>query len=289
MNIMIGINNKYVFPAKVMLTSLCENNSFEKHDVYVLHDKRNLTDEDIISIKELERQYSINVHPVEVNADIFESFPVGYHFSIETYFRFLSQEFLPNTVERILWLDVDMIILKSLYEFYYQDFEGKSIVACRTNNPDASSFLRRLCVEPTAGYFNAGIILFNMKRVFEKITLQTYSSCMERLKERILWLDQDILNAVYAYDKKLIENQVYNYTLFSDTHVSPQMKKYIEDNVYVLHYIGGDKPWHVFYKNAAIKYFRRYARKQEDWLTSLKFDIAHLYERICRRIKYGSK
>ena len=30
MNIMMGINNKYVFPTKVMLTSLCENNKFEK-------------------------------------------------------------------------------------------------------------------------------------------------------------------------------------------------------------------------------------------------------------------
>ena len=67
MNIMMGINNKYVFPTKVMLTSLCENNKFEKHFVYILYDRKNLTKENIESIKILEKQYEIEICPIAVS------------------------------------------------------------------------------------------------------------------------------------------------------------------------------------------------------------------------------
>ena len=37
----------------------------------------------------------------------------------------MLQDILPDDVERILYLDVDIIISGSLLEFYYEDFEGK--------------------------------------------------------------------------------------------------------------------------------------------------------------------
>lgn len=283
MNIMMGINDNYVFPTKVMLTSLCENNRFEKHYIYILYDKRNLKEKNIKDIQLLEKRLNLKINPIEIDANLFSECPTNYHLSIETYFRFLAQDVLPQDIERVLWLDADMIIIKSLKDFYYQDFENKSIVVCKTANPNASDFLRRLDLGINVGYFNAGIILFNLKAIRERINTQIFFECIKMNKEKIVWLDQDVLNIVFANDKKLLEEQVYNWTFFSDTVFSKRDLVDIEEKVYVLHYIGGEKPWHVTYQNKAIKYFRKYARKQEKLIASLKFDVCRFYKMFWKK------
>lgn len=282
MNIMMGINDKYVFPAKVMLTSLCENNKFEKHYIYILYDKRNLKAENIKKIQLLERQYDLKICPIEINANLFDECPTRFHLSIETYFRFMAQEVLPQTIERVLWLDADMLIIKNIKDFYYQDFQNKSVVVCRTSNPKAADFLNRLGLEASVGYFNAGIILFDLNTIRKKVSMQTYFDCLKKNKERITWLDQDVLNIVFANDKKLLEDQSYNLTFFSDTIFTKNEIKEIAQNAYILHYIGGEKPWHTTYQNNTIKFFRKYARKQENIIDSLKFDICYLYNKLIK-------
>lgn len=284
MNIMMGINDTYVFPTKVMLTSLCENNKFERHCVYILYDKRNLKTENIKNIQLLERQYDIIIYPIEIDANLFNECPTAFHLSVETYFRFMAQEVLPRDVERVLWLDADMIIINSIKNFYYQDFQDKSIVVCRTNNPNANDFLKRLELDESVGYFNAGMILFDLKSVRKKINTKTYFDCLEKNREKIVWLDQDILNVVFANDKKILNEQLYNYTFFSDTFFSRKDYEEIKHNVYILHYVGAEKPWHTTYQNRAIKFFRIYARKQESFFGSLKFDVCHLFNQLLRKL-----
>ena len=54
---------------------------------------------------------------------------------------------------------------------------------------------------------------------------------LEENREKIVWLDQDVLNIVFADDKKLLEQQVYNFTFFSDTLFSKdELEKIAEKN-----------------------------------------------------------
>lgn len=285
MNIMIGINQKYVFPAKVMLTSLFENNKFEKHNVFLLYDKNNLEIKGIDDLKKLEKKYNTEIFPVMFDSSIFEKFPMSDHFSIETYFRLMAQDMLPNELDRVLWIDADIIVIKSIKDFYYQNFEGKLVVASKTANENANTYLEKLGLNSDVGYFNAGVILFNLVEMRKKISTNIYFECLAEYKDRIHWLDQDILNIVFANDKKLIDNQCYNYTFMSDKKFSNSEEMYIKNNVVLLHYIGGEKPWHLSYQNKMIKYFRKYARKQESLLDSLNFDLKYIYGRLYSKLK----
>ena len=71
-------------------------------------------------------------------------------------------------------VDADIIINKCLKEFYYQDFDDKAIVVCRTSNNKAEEFLKKLELNPKVGYFNAGVILFDLDNIRKKITTQTF-------------------------------------------------------------------------------------------------------------------
>ena len=123
MNLMLSVNDKYCEPAMVMLTSFLTNNSFEHNDIYFLYG--NVSAENIGKISSfIGSKYDVSFYPIKINENDMPLLPIDYHFSIETYYRFFAQELLPENVERVLWLDADMIVRKSLEEFYYQDFEG---------------------------------------------------------------------------------------------------------------------------------------------------------------------
>src|SRR5699024_11594899 len=64
-------------------------------------------------IRELEEyigKFNGKLHPIYVDNLVFNELPVSHHFTIEAYYRFLAQSMLPNTVERVLYLDPDVLI-----------------------------------------------------------------------------------------------------------------------------------------------------------------------------------
>lgn len=270
MNILIAINNGYYNPAKVMLTSLCINNRFENHSVYLLYSE--LDSEKIDDLKKALRRYHCEVNPVYVDKDRFEGLPLSHHFSIETYYRFLMQTMVPDTVSRILWLDADMIIKGSLKEFYYQDFEDKCIAVCKSINKDPDSLIKKLCLPAGTPYFNAGTILFNLEKIRKEMDPEVYFEYAKNNPEKITWLDQDILNAVFFDKKKVHDYKLYNFMHFSGTNFSDEEKRIIDNETVVLHYIGSVKPWNPKYVGYTYKYYKKYAKRYNSFFENIRFE-----------------
>lgn len=127
MNIATALNKRYVRYTIVMLTSLCINNDETVH-AYLLHPE--LDKSDIQLFEESLKGYDIYIHPLKIQRDLFsEHFPRTAEWSRETYYRLLLTEILPEEVERLSYLDVDMIINQSLKDLYYMDFEENEIIA----------------------------------------------------------------------------------------------------------------------------------------------------------------
>ncbi|WP_026493683.1 glycosyltransferase family 8 protein [Butyrivibrio sp. XPD2002] len=283
MNILIAVNDGYFKPARVMLTSLCVNNTFEEHNVYLLY--HDLNENSIENLRTTMKKYNCMVHPVYVDDDKFNDLPVSHHFSIETYYRFLMQTMVPSELERILWLDADMIIKGDLKEFYYQDFDDNYIAVCKSINKDPDSLIRKLCLPQNTVYFNAGIILFNLTKIRNEIDPRVYFEYAQENAEKITWLDQDILNAIFCNKKIVHGYKKYNYQHFTESDFSKQEKSIIDNDTVVLHYIGNVKPWHFKYIGYTLKYYRRYARAYESIIDNIKFDFFHYAYLMKRKVK----
>lgn len=237
MNILVSANDNYVLPLMVMLTSLLETNSYEHHKIYFLYSdvqEHNITD----LCQYVDKRYDAEVIPCPIDARSFQEFPISHHFSIETYYRFLVQDIIPTTEERVLWLDADIIVKKSIEDFYNQDFEGKHLVVCRSINKDPQSLLNKLNCPSGTVYFNAGVILFNLKLV-RNIALADYHEYYIAHKEGITWLDQDILNGMYALKTKIADYRIYNRQMFSENVYSAAERTDMDNNTAIVHYIGG--------------------------------------------------
>ena len=117
MNIVTALNRKYIPYTTVMLLSLGMNND-EEADAYLLNSE--LTDEDITRMLDILTEHGVVIHPVYVDRSRFsDRLPRNEQWTLETYYRLLMTELLPENIDRLLYLDGDMIINKSLQELYY--------------------------------------------------------------------------------------------------------------------------------------------------------------------------
>ena len=112
MNISIALNKKYFVPAYVMLTSLFFNNPEESIDVYMLYS--DLTSKELECLEKLELEYNKKkIKAMYIDPNYFSDFPEKDLKELETFYRLLLMDLLPQDVSRILYLDVDIIVNKN--------------------------------------------------------------------------------------------------------------------------------------------------------------------------------
>lgn len=256
MNILISVNEKYLDKAETMLFSL-KRNTKEPIVVYLLN--RSLSQDKIKRFGQyLGREGIATLSVVNVDSTFFDTFPLEKQFSIETYYRILAQFLLPESLKRVLWLDADIIISKDIEAFYYQSFDGMKYVVCPDRiNPnkyyvswEAKIQKARLGIPDEQLYFNAGVILINLELLRQETEKEKIlQNCLE-LKNKLLYLDQDILNALYVGQVKYAE-KIYNYQLLGINKLPKDDIKHVS----ILHYTGSKKPWDYHYMNNASKYY----------------------------------
>jgi lipopolysaccharide biosynthesis glycosyltransferase len=86
-------------------------------------------------------------------------------FSKYTLYRLMMGEFLPETVERILYIDTDAIVNKNLEEFYYMDMGENLLIGVADNGVEKLKLQSGFA--PEDKYINAGVSLLNLKRIRE--------------------------------------------------------------------------------------------------------------------------
>ena len=143
------------------------------------------------------------------SSSFFTNYPLGNsHFSIEMYNRLVCQFLLPDNLDRILWLDADIIVIKDLDSFYYQDFEGKYYIVCRDRNYKSDSIKeikKNLGISNQHDYFNSGVLLINLKLLREKDDFNTLLGKCNVVKDNLVFPDQDLLNYCYQNSVKYAE------------------------------------------------------------------------------------
>lgn len=219
MNIATALNRKYIGYTYVMITSFLENNRDEHNTVYLLNHE--LTKEDEEKFITDFQNYDADIVFLKINREIFtDQFPVTQVWSMETYYRLFLMDILPESVERILYLDVDMIINQSVKDFYYSDFGGKLLKVCknaggyldqneRLNNKQKEMLHDML--EKGFEYFNAGMLLMNIADLRKKYCFQSYLDAIYEWNFEMGAPDQDILNYLHWNQIEYVDAKKYNY------------------------------------------------------------------------------
>lgn len=261
MNILLAFNSNYYMPALVLLQSLLVNNRWCRDiRVYVLY--ADLKPEEMERFSRLAEESGIaKAVFLPVGADRFQDAPLHLKWiSRETYYRLLAQEMLPVDVERVLYLDVDMIVLGSLEEFYNQDFEGKLLVACNRwpAGKTDPKVLEQMTLPKDTVYFNAGTLLYNLagqRREIDPSILYEYPALFYK---QLKYGDQDVLNAVFYGLTKFADWRIYNHFDYDITRQRDAERVLRRCKIY--HYNGNGKPWTEMYWGRMAEPFWQYAQ-----------------------------
>lgn len=253
-HILVTLDRNYLKVLSVMLYSLSQSDPEGVYTVYVVNNT--LTEEDFASLSALlPRTELVNVRVPE---DLLQNAPVSDRYPTEMYYRLFAARYLPQQLERILYLDPDLVVLHSLRSLYQIDFDGKLFAAA--SHIESRTFRelnhRRLHLSEHAKYLNSGVMMMNLA-LLRKESPQTIIDYIQSHKATLLLPDQDVLNALYADRTVPLDPLVYNlgekYLRLKNLHLPPQEKltlDWVRSNTAIVHYYGRNKPWKEHYRGS---------------------------------------
>lgn len=239
-----------------MLISLFENNKDESITVYVM--QRDFTVNDKDDIEGLATSFGQMAMFLQVDETRFASFPTTAKFSMETYFRLIMSELLPEEIDRVLYLDVDVIVRGKVREFYDTDLKERIAAVCPDGyNPVLEENKRQLFKrEGDMRYFNAGVMVWNVKMLRETYCFDDFMNAADELGFDLQYADQEILNYL-LYDKVVFcDGSKFNYV----SRGSEKADDLLEGEAVILHYAGCN-PWQNGLKNDLYRIWWDYAKK----------------------------
>lgn len=246
-HIAISTDKNYLLPAAVMLESLFKNSGKDFH-IHVLVENVNYKGYNYLI--DFINSRGAKGHLYEVDESIKSKLPpiIG-HYSSASYHRLFLCSILPNEIDELLYLDVDLLILKDLTPLFgssYQDYdlaavehiEGPTIIPwSEFKRFELSVYLGKLNLRQDEVYFNAGVLLINLKRwrMFEYE--KSFISILVENSDMLSFDDQCVLNKICRTVNSLswkFNSMVTQYNALRNDNF---------DEIHIAHAIGPHKPW----------------------------------------------
>ncbi|MFI3302535.1 MAG: glycosyltransferase family 8 protein [Rikenellaceae bacterium] len=200
MDIALSFDSGYVMPSGVAIASICDSN--EGCDLHFHLFVNGVSEVDKAKIMEVvDGRAQVTFYDVDV--ELLSQCPINpqiHSNSIAKYFRLLIPSLVDEGIERILYLDGDILVRRNLSELFDMDMQGRTIAMVYDKIRYDTELFNRLRYEREYGYFNSGVCLMNTKQWRERGCTQTIFDYIAENSSILTWEDQDALNRVFAGD-----------------------------------------------------------------------------------------
>ena len=224
-------------------------------------------------------------------------FPTG-SLPLETYLRLLLPEILPE-YEKIIYLDADLIVMDSLAELWDCPIDDNAIAAAIDTitilrGEQILSHFKALHLPEEHVYFNAGVLLLNLKVLREIQLLEKVKTWVSKYADLMINSDQDVLNVVLAGRVKYFH---LRWNLQAPLIAPIQLgwkcsKDHINavSNPAIVHYVTNRKPWRKEFKLPYQSLYFKYLAQtpwQEDDLAPFTTDL--IWQRCQEELEWSHK
>lgn len=274
-NVAYITDERYAMPTCVSVCSLILNNAWnDTLNVFIICDK--------VSDKAKNRFLTLSnnkvmINLIDVEEERYQSLAHSSmltphtHVTAAALFKFNLPEILRNE-NRVIYLDGDTLIQKSLYDLYNWELNGNYIASVNDMvdyKDNGSSILASRIGFKRESYFNSGVMLLNLEKMREDNILQ---KLLEYRENGInYFMDQDALNAVLG-EKRVVLPYIYNFmsTAIDYFELEDISERYFNEKKHsidecietavILHLTDAKKPWVYnmpWYSNIFFDYYNR--------------------------------
>jgi lipopolysaccharide biosynthesis glycosyltransferase len=251
-HVVVATDAAFALPTAVTLRSLLQSDVDSDIEVTVLHDDlaanlRSLVDESLPpGARELRW--------VAADLSSLGTLP-PYHLPRATWFRLLAIEALPPAVDRFVYLDVDILVRRSVVPLWTADLAGRPVGAVRSVNYPAIGtwgafdHWRRHHIDPRLPFFNAGVLVVDTgawtaadttKRIVELMgSGDIHGGDQQSLNVALAgnWME---LDPMWNQQAPLLDDRRGGHLLYDDTTIDRA-----RDDPAIIHFLDRPKPWHV--------------------------------------------
>ncbi len=235
-------DENYVPQLCVAIASIVHNTSASLHFIVLTE---NLSDCAKEKILEVCAGHKLSVETIAKYGKYFANVGVKQqHISIATCYRFLIP-LLDFDYEKGIYLDCDIVVLGDVAELLNIDLGDNYLAAA--NDFISERYVKSLNLDK---YFNAGVLLLNLKKFREDGVFDKLISELCDTSKSFKYLDQDILNIVLGAKSQLLPTKwgavapLFRKNLISKFESSDELKEAIYAPK-IVHFTGPDKPWSI--------------------------------------------
>ena len=208
------------------------------------------------------------------------------------YARLYLPALLPDTVDKVIYLDADMIVREDVLDLWKLDIGHHAVAAVRDQAIGMVSSIWGIAryhergLDPATPYFNSGVMVINLSKWRLINVMEGAFEYVQENKEVMRLNDQEALNATLYDDWLELDprwNQhprVFTYPNWAHSshkeHYKAIIKRLIEDP-YIIHFASKPKPW----ENGSMHPYQRlwlYYLRTSGWFTRSEWNQwwAHL-------------
>jgi len=223
---------------------------------------------------------------LHVDMSVLQGLPVSQHISASSYLRLLIPELLPSDIQRVIYLDSDLVIRRDLQQLWSEPQSGYAVLAAQDYAApylDSSSAIdsyqrcklhlgathpiknySQLGMSPSAKYFNAGVLLVDVDHWRREEIAEKMLACLTENRDHVLWWDQYALNVVLYGDWGELDprwNQgahLYDYPNHRESPFDRQTFKRLKSDPWIVHFTSEVKPWNYFCPHPHADLFQSY-------------------------------
>ena len=207
LTVVVATDNHYIILLAALIKSIEANLATDKNiDIYIIEDN-------VSQANKIKLQQSVNTNITTlIWKDMAGVIPDGIKlpldrssYPLNIYMRLFIPYFIPQEIETVLYLDVDMIVQKDITTLFENDLSNYVVAAVL--DPRIITFdnswggvlnYRELGLPGTTRYFNTGLLLMNTKKWREQNVTEKIITCIDTHKKFANYPDQYGLNVVLA-------------------------------------------------------------------------------------------
>ena len=231
---------------KINICTSCDNNFIEYLYTFTLSLITNISDDNIINLYILDgnieeknkliiekivhntKHKIIFIKPnIEKYNNWFDKIIINKeYYSPAVFYRLEIPSLIPN-VDKVLYLDCDIIVNKDISDLYNIDIDNYYICAIEEEGRAAKT---RKKIFNLDHYFSSGVMLINNKMWINNGVKEDFETFFNLNYNKIMTVDQDIINCVFKDKIKSLDKK-FNYYPFNET-----QNDIPSENLYIIHY-----------------------------------------------------
>jgi lipopolysaccharide biosynthesis glycosyltransferase len=229
----------------VAITSLLSNNQHHRINITVVSNHCGM-EVKLKLLQSVKQYFGCTLDFLEFSMESYSDFYTSGHINIFSYMRIFCSDILPKEMDKVLYLDSDLVVVGDLEELWQTDLGSNALAA--VPEPWCQVRCASLGIPSEALYFNAGVLLINLKLWRDQNVRERLVECILERGSDLIFHDQDALNIVLSRSVLYLPVKwncfAYLHRLFWSRYWRQfQSLRRAAPHAAIIHYNSPEKPW----------------------------------------------